>query len=156
MHSPEVVVFDLHVPIPVLGWKWKLGTLWHYEPGDADMGTVCKSLNGSDLSWGTVKWAWRHRAHCEFHWATYRRVHRWLTQRCGECEQRFRWGEAPISGMDEVAVRHRTCDLVLSQRRQLDDLFAYLDGDRSGSRAFRVMRARDHWRQQQANSREVR
>jgi hypothetical protein len=139
MHSPEVVVFDLSIPIPTVKWKrlksqqqwafdrhrytcpeeesplcgtpiypwwrpvsWRLtlagreigwtavATVWHYEPDGADSTYVCTGMGSTELTAHNVRWAWKHRAHCQVQWLHYQRVHRWLFLRCDRCGLPFR------------------------------------------------------------------
>lgn len=191
MHSPEVVVFDIHAPIPIFGHRfhtdptwgfavhrrtnkenlgervypwyrpegyelfafgkpikmYRVGTLWHYEPDDADALTVCEGMQGTNLSWGNIKWAWKHREHLEFHWNTYRRVHGWLTLRCAACGRPFRWKEGKIGEWSGDNVWHEPCHRAEWQKRQIETLLDYIEGDRSFRSRYSVERMLENRRE---------
>jgi hypothetical protein len=174
VHSPEVMVFDLNVPLPSVRWKsqrtrwdvsrrhytcpegehplcgkpmyawwrptaWELtlagrrmgwlhvADVWHYEPEEADSGTVCKGMGSSELTWANVRWAWSHRDHVEIHWTHYRRWHRWLFLRCDHCGKPFRGDYRAVTGTMGGEERwHTHCSSILDLRRTNEVLADYI------------------------------
>lgn len=187
MHDPEVLVFDLKVPIPVRRWKlrtgqrwgikrrlwlytgaphpkagtpidpwwmprawevhaagrligwWEVADVWHSEPGGRDSGTVCGRLpSGSGLTVPNVRWAWRHRAHLRVTVLPYRRVKRWLFDRCDGCGKRFFWKQDRFGYQSGDAVYHDACMSLRHVQGQLDDLTAYVQFDADETQRWRV------------------
>lgn len=79
-------------------WEWNgkrwyfpsLVTIWHVDP-EAD---------GSDNSCGWPRNRWRkfHVHHWRVQFQPWGKLRRWLWTRCEQCEKRFPYGYAPLSG----------------------------------------------------------
>lgn len=190
MHSPEVVVFDLHLPIPTFRRRWSgepekrrwkaslrrytggdhegdlvyprwrpaawrviaagrdvnlydLGVVWHNEPRDADSGTLCKGMGGSELTWHNVRWAWQHRTHCEIQVHALQNINRWLNVRCAACGKRLGYREAGTGYMGDDRTWHANCMNLEILRRQKEVLLRWIDGERDTSTRIQVEAMRE-------------
>lgn len=70
---------------------YRLGTVWHVEPGGRDAFTVCApSRKNPDGSWRARSEAWKWHVH---HWrirlVPLQRLHRRFLERCGLCSRGF-------------------------------------------------------------------
>ena len=124
-------------------------TVWHVEPKGHDSGTVCKGMGGSDLTWHNVVWAWRHRAHLKINVEPYRRVRRWLFDRCDECGHRFFWKQGRHGYQSSDKVWHDKCMSLRHTRSQLDDAAKALQFTADSTTRWRVERWLS-WRDEQA------
>lgn len=118
----------------VCNWRIRMMELvdvWHDEPGGEDSGTVCEGMGGSELTWHNVKWALRHREHLTLRWQTpLKTLHRWWTQHCADCGQRFGMHEARYgAGWDSSETLHNACLQVRSQGYWIADLEKALSGE---------------------------
>lgn len=122
-----------------LAW-WRVVEVWHSEPGDRDAGTVCGYPPGSEVSAASVAWVWRHRAHVRVTVLPYRRVKRWVTDRCADCGKRFLWKQARTGYPSSDAVYHDSCMSLRHVRGQLDDLTSCVRFEADETTRWRVER----------------
>jgi len=124
-----------------IGWT-EVVDVWHAEPDGRDSGTVCKGMGGTELTWANVRWAWAHRRHLDIRWLHWQRTRNWLFLRCTRCGQPFRGAHRARIGRwngDARDVRHRDCDLIEDQQRQLRLLADWITTGRDGFIARRIV-----------------
>lgn len=123
---------------------YRLGTIWHVEPGGRDAFEVCKNRRQkADGTWiYHQRWKW-HVHHWRIQIFFVRSLHRRLFERCLRCGRAYPWGYAPVSHQwDEPRARwwhverrayHHECSLLVMKEREVEtdheiarNLFSYL------------------------------
>jgi hypothetical protein len=117
MHDPMILLFDVRHP--------RLD-IWHHEPGGADSGTIC-GLPPARTA-GRISWAIQHAHHLTITVVTYRKVRRWIVDRCAHCGERFRWHDSRNSYQGSDQVWHQVCMSLRTTLGHLDDLTAHVRG----------------------------
>jgi hypothetical protein len=142
MHDPHVLLFDVRRRYKAgrkrRSWDWLLDVLdvWHVEPRGHDSGEVCGRYPrpiGKRL-W----WAWQHRDHLEFTVKPYRKVRRWLFDRCDGCGRRFLWKDSRHGYMSGDATYHDVCMSLRSVKSVVEDYDAYMVGEADDNARWRV------------------
>lgn len=118
MHEPKVLLWDIR-PLRL--------DVWHVEPDGHDSGEVCGHWKNTRRA--EIAFALRHWRHLQLRWWPYRKVRRWLRDRCAECGRRFFWkGDARHGYMGSDEVYHDTCMSLRHVRGQLGDLTGHVLG----------------------------
>lgn len=175
MHDPMVVVFEVRRPWPqrsmtnvhrarrwhLSGPFWTLAgrtyywphlvTFWHIEPQGHDSGTICKGMGSSGLSWRNLKFAARHWRHVEVHVQPYRRVKRWLFDRCDECGYRFLWKSDRTGYMSSDKSYHAKCMELRNAQWRLEDAAKALTFTADWTERWRIER----WLEQREQQKET-
>lgn len=100
----------------------RLATVWHNEPGGRDSFAVCQNKHQqADGTWKyNRRWAW-HVHHWSVQVHLWRRIKRFLFERCHLCGRHYPWGYAPIGhGFDSPHSYHRECSSLVHMRRIRD------------------------------------
>ena len=126
MHDPSVLIFDIR-PLRL--------DVWHDEPDGRDAFEVC---GHAPHGVGRIAWTLRHRRHLHYRWWPYLRIQRWITHRCADCGQRFRWKEGRFSYQGTDEVWHDVCMTLRGVRSQLDDITAYVRAEADSNARWRV------------------
>ncbi len=128
MHDPSVLIFDIR-PLRL--------DVWHDEPDGHDAFEICGHAPQRGMT--RILWTLRHRRHLHYRWWPYLRIHRWISQRCDGCGQRFRWrGDARFSYQGADKVWHDVCMSLRHVRSELDDITGYLRGTADSNARWRV------------------
>lgn len=132
MHDPDVQVFRINYPWwtnPRKDWRYhkSIVEFWHGEPAGRDSGTVCKGMKGTNLSWHNVKWAIRHHRHITIIFPSYRRIKRWMFDKCAGCGFKFQWKQPRFSmNWDGHETFHESCSNVIRLNHLISDLDSYI------------------------------
>lgn len=111
--------------------------VWHDEPGDRDMGTVCKDYSGRSRH--RIAWTLKHRKHLRWKLIPYIQVRSWLFTRCEDCKRRFKWGEAKFGvSWSSPGCLHEHCQRLRTVAGQKADLVAYVRGEANDTQRWRV------------------